>query len=70
VILAGQLITGAWLSITVTVNEQLALPLLFVAVQLTVVVPTANVLPDGGVQVTVGAGVPVAVEVYVTTAEH
>jgi len=35
--------TGAVLSITFTVNEQLSDPALFVAVQVTVVVPTGNV---------------------------
>jgi hypothetical protein len=40
------------------------------AVQLTVVVPTGNTLPDAGEQVTVGAGAPVAVTVKVTVAEH
>ena len=47
--LAGQLITGAVLSLTVTVNEQAAvLPAPSVAVAVTVVVPRANVLPLAG----------------------
>ena len=54
-------ITGA--EFTVTLNEQDELPQLFVAVHVTVVVPTANVEPDAGLQVTVGAGEPVAVGV-------
>jgi hypothetical protein len=41
-----------------------------VAVQLTVVLPTGNVLPDGGTQLTVGLGVPVAVTVKLTVAWH
>jgi hypothetical protein len=44
----------------VTVNVQLELPQLFVAVQVTIVAPVANVVPDAGEQLTVGAGVPVA----------
>ena len=44
-------------SFMVTVNEQLAVPQLFVAVQVTVVVPAANVLPLAGVHITVVDGV-------------
>jgi hypothetical protein len=66
-ILAGQVTVGACVSLTVTVNEQLAeLPLASVTVQLTVVVPFGKVEPDGGLHVgeptpgqlslTVGAG--------------
>jgi hypothetical protein len=59
-------ITG--LSFIVTLNVQLDEPQVFVAVQVTTVVPAANVLPDAGEQVTVGAGVPVAVgSVHVAT---
>src|SRR5207244_13615315 len=36
--------------LTVTLNEQLAVPLTLLAVQVTVVVPTGKVLPLGGVQ--------------------
>lgn len=50
VALDGQLIVGAVLSTTVTVNEQLGPELV---VQLTVVVPLAKNEPDEGVQVTV-----------------
>ena len=58
--LAGQaLITG--LSLIVTVNEHASLPHEFVAVQVTVVVPAANVDPDAGEHETDAAGVPVAV---------
>jgi hypothetical protein len=39
---------------TVTVKLQLVLPLVSLAVLLTVVVPTANVLPLGGMELTVG----------------
>ena len=57
---------------TVTMKEHIAsgaMPL--VAVQLTVVVPFWNVLPEAGLQVTVTVGQPVAVGgLYVTTAEH
>ena len=49
-------------------NVQLDEPHELVAVQVTVVVPKANVLPDAGLQTTVGAGVPVAVgSVHVAT---
>jgi len=43
-----QVIEGAWLSTTVTVYEQEALPQALVAVALTVVVPTGKKLPDAG----------------------
>ena len=57
---AGQaLITGV--SLIVTLNEQLDEPQEFVAVQVTLVVPVANVEPEAGEQDTVAAGVPVAV---------
>jgi len=62
---------GACVSFTFTVNEHIALgaiPLL--AVQFTVVLPTGNVLPDGGAHATVAAGVPVAVTVKLTAAWH
>ena len=52
--LAGQFAVGFSLSFTVTVNEQV--PVLLeasVAVQFTVVVPAANLLPEAGVQETV-----------------
>jgi hypothetical protein len=71
--LAGQVIDGACVSFTVTVNEQLA-ELLEASIteQLTVVVPFGKVAPDAGLQ----TGVPMpgqlslAVGVKVTTAEH
>ena len=50
VVLAGQVIVGACLSLTVTVNEQLGPELV---VQLTVVVPFAKNEPEEGVQVSV-----------------
>lgn len=60
--LAGQVIVGACVSLTVMVKEQLASePMPFVAVQLTVVVPFVKELPDGGLQSTVALGQPVAV---------
>ena len=49
-------ITGLWL--IVTENEQLDVPQEFVAVQVTVVVPGANVEPDAGEHTTVAAGIP------------
>jgi len=68
--LAGQVITGGWVSLTVTVKVQLAIGI----VQVTVVVPFGKNEPDAGEHVaggelleqfplTVGAG-------YVTTAPH
>jgi len=68
---AGQVIDGGCVSFTVTVKLQVAsggMPL--AAVQLTVVLPFGNTLPDGGTQVTVGVGRPVAVTVNVTVAVH
>ena len=47
VIVPGQVITGGWLSTTVTVKEQVAVcPLPSVAVAVTVVDPAANTLPE------------------------
>ena len=52
---AGQTMAGAWVSLTVTVNEHIAeLPDGSVAVQVTVVVPTAKNEPEAGVQVPAG----------------
>jgi hypothetical protein len=72
VIADGQLITGAWLSVTVTVNEQVdVLPLPSVAVLVTVCVPTVNELPEAGLEtVDDTEQLSVAVEVKVTTAEQ
>ena len=47
---AGQVSVGLWLSLTVTVNEQLGPA---VAVQVTVVAPRGKKEPDGGLHVTV-----------------
>ena len=63
------------MSLTVTVNEQLSVPAIFVAVQFTVVVPTGKVYGevitvDPILHSTVGAGVPVAVTVNETDLEH
>lgn len=69
--LAGHVIDGGSVSFTVTVKLHVAsggMPL--VAVQLTVVLPFGNTLPDGGTQVTVGVGTPVAVTLNITVAEH
>jgi hypothetical protein len=71
--LAGQEpMTGAWLSTTVTLNEQLSLWLQpSEAVQFTVVVPTEKLLPEAGLQFTVTVGQPPLTGVAnVTTAEH
>lgn len=46
-------------SFTVTENEHVETAQLFVALQFTVVVPAANVDPDAGLQMMVGAGEPV-----------
>ena len=47
----GQTIVGGCVSVIVTVNEQLfELPAASLTVQVTVVVPFANVEPDAGVQ--------------------
>jgi hypothetical protein len=55
--LAGQVITGFSVSLTVTVKVQVAvLPELSVAVQVTVVVPLGKVEPEGGLQTTVTPG--------------
>jgi hypothetical protein len=57
-------ITG--LSLMVTLNEHDELPQELVAVQVTAVVPVANVEPDAGTQVTVATGVEVGA-VNITT---
>ena len=55
--LAGQVITGFSVSLTVTVNVQLAvLPDASVAVLVTVVVPFGKVEPEGGLLTTVTPG--------------
>jgi hypothetical protein len=57
VILAGQVILGACVSFTVTVNVQVAvLPDASVAVDVTVVVPLGKKLPDAGELTTVTPG--------------
>jgi hypothetical protein len=74
VMLAGQVIVGLVVSLTVTLNEQrllLLLPLVTTAVQVTGVVPLGNVEPLAGVQVVVG--VPqglLEVTVHFTTCEQ
>ncbi len=68
---AQLMIKGDCVSLTVTVKLHVAFgntPLL--AVQLTVVVPLVNELPEGGVQVFVGDGEPPPVTKNVTTALH
>jgi hypothetical protein len=55
--LAGQAIVGSSVSLTVIVKLQLDwLPDKSVAVQLTIVVPMAKMLPEGGVHAIIGAG--------------
>jgi hypothetical protein len=50
-IFAGQVICGGWVSLTVTLNEQLdELPLASLTEHETVVVPFGKAVPDGGVQ--------------------
>lgn len=56
VTVAPHVIVGLVLSTTVTLKTQvLVLPAASVAVTVTVVVPTANCDPDGGLDTTVGA---------------
>ena len=55
---AGQVIDGGWVSLTVTVNEQLGPA---VVLQVTVVTPTEKTEPETGVQVTVPHSPPVVV---------
>jgi hypothetical protein len=72
VMLAGQAITGASSSLTVTLNVQFAVrPEASVAVQFTGVVPTLKVLPEAGEQTTPTPGqLSLALAANVTTAEH
>jgi hypothetical protein len=65
IIFAGQLIAGSWVSLTVTVNEQLEeLPAVSATEQFTVVVPFGNADPDAGAQT--GAPTPGQLSVAVT----
>jgi hypothetical protein len=70
--LAGQLIVGFSVSLTVTENEQLlVLPAASVAVTVTVVVPLGKTEPEGGLLTMVTSEqLSVAVGVKFTTAEH
>jgi hypothetical protein len=54
VIFVGQVIVGA--AVTVTVNEHVASPLVLEALQVTVVVPSAKLAPEAGLQTTVTFG--------------
>jgi hypothetical protein len=68
--LAGTVTTGGVVSTTVALKlPEAMLPAASVAAQVTVVAPGANVLPEGGVHVTVGLGelALVALAVKVTT---
>src|SRR5207247_3306586 len=72
---AGQLIDGAWLSVTMTSNEHAAPPQLLEAVQVTVFVPAGNgcgevITVAPSLHSTAGVGMPVAVVANVTKAEH
>ena len=69
--LAGQEITGFSPSVTVTSNEQLTeLPAASVAVEVTVVVPTAKNEPLAGEETTFAEQLSVAVTEKFTTAPH
>lgn len=57
----GQVSVGAWASLMVTVKLHEVIPWLLLAVQVTVVVPIAKAVPEGGAQVTVGTGQPAEV---------
>ena len=81
VIGAGQVSVGACTSLTVMVNVQLVVPQGLVTVTVTVVIPTLKkeplpsplplpVVAPMKLYVTVGAGVPVTVVLYVTMAPH
>ena len=67
VTLAGQVIVGGCVSLTVTVKVHIAPD---PSEQVTVVVPTGKKLPDAGVHVTVPQGPDVVGAGYVTTAPH
>ena len=69
---AGHVIVGAWVSLTVTVNEQAAVrEAASVAVHVTVVTPRANAEPLAGTHATVTPGqLSEAVAENVTAAEH
>jgi len=70
--LAGQVIDGGWVSLTVTVNEQVLMLLeASVALQVTVVVPFGKNDPDAGLQVVPAPEqLSVTVGAKVTTAPH
>ena len=51
-VMSACVILGAVVSTTFTVNVLVVVPAVLVALQLTVVVPSGNVEPDGGVQPT------------------
>ena len=73
VTLAGQVIAGACVSLTLTMNpHELVLPAPSVAEQTTAVLPTGNDDPDGGEQTKVNppGQLSVAVALKFTTAEH
>jgi hypothetical protein len=69
VMFEGHVITGNWLSTTVTVNEHVVvLPAASVAVEVTVVVPVLKIEPEAGVVETVAEQLSVAVTLKLTTA--
>ena len=68
--LAGHVIVGGCVSLTVTVNVQLSGPALLFDLQVTVVAPTGKKDPEAGEQTTVPQ-VPVVVgALYITAAPH
>ena len=71
IISAGQLICGASLSVTFTLNEQLeVLPDASVAIEETRVVPTGNIEPEGGIDTKVTAQLSVAPTIKLTLVPH
>jgi len=68
--LAGHVIAGGCVSLTVTVNTQLSGPALLFDLQVTVVAPTGKKEPEAGEQITVPQVPVVAGALYVTAAPH
>lgn len=61
-VLAGQVIAGTWMSVTVTVNEQVAvLPAASVALKVLVVTPTGKLAPLAKPAVWVTTGVQLSI---------
>ena len=75
VTVAGQLIVGAWLSTTMTLNAQAVVPQMLDAVHVTELVPTEKacgevITVEPSLHSTAGAGLPEAVVENVTKAVH